>query len=90
MTYKVGPAERFATIGNLLSGTSYKFRVQASNADAPGPLSDTVTASTNLSPVYPGVIENVNFKINDRNVIITWMPPSGLVFACIAAFNVYF
>ena len=66
------------TISNLLPGTAYTFRVQASNGPLRnGPLSDQKSATTNPSIVLPGPIGSIQYRVvGGTSLELSWAAPS--------------
>ena len=66
-----------ASVAGLTTGTTYTFRVQAVNANGPGPMSAASNAVTPSDPVAPMAPTNVAAKPATRSARVTWTPPAS-------------
>ena len=66
-----------ASVTGLTTGTTYTFRVQAVNANGPGPMSAASNAVTPSNPVAPMAPTNVAAKPATRSARVTWTPPAS-------------
>ena len=74
---EVSGNDRLVTLDGLQPGTQYTFRVLASNSGGSGPLSDTVTATTNPLIVVPDPIGKITYKVvGGTSLSISWPTPT--------------
>ena len=68
------------TVGNLINGTSYRFRVAAQNATDLGPSSGTVAATPRWKPTAPTSLKVAVAPtpgVGSRQVRLSWSPPTS-------------
>jgi hypothetical protein len=75
-TTTVSGSTTSATITGLSQGTSYTFKVQASNSAGPGPASAASNAITPLAAVTPGAPTGVTALPASAQAQVTWTAPA--------------
>ncbi len=71
------PPASSATVRGLTSGTSYTFRVQASNPNGAGPMSAPSNAVTPTAVIPPSAPTNVTASGATGQALVSWTEPSS-------------
>jgi hypothetical protein len=71
------PPVTSATINGLTNGTSYTFKVTASNAVGAGPASEASNAVVPAAPQVPGTPTGVTATAGNASAVVKWTAPSS-------------
>jgi hypothetical protein len=76
-TVSGSPPATNVTVGGLKNGSPYTFKVQASNAAGPGPVSEPSNAVTPTGPTVPSAPTGVSATAGNGQATVTWAAPSA-------------
>jgi hypothetical protein len=76
-TTTAGGSATSASVGGLTTGTTYTFKIQAVNANGPGPLSDASNAVTPSGPVVPAAPTKVLAQPASNSAQVSWNVPAS-------------
>ncbi len=76
-TISGSPPATSAYVGGLTNGVTYRFTVQALNANGGGPESAQSNTVTPLNPVPPSAPTNVIARPASKSALVSWSVPSG-------------